>query len=280
MSAETASGPSLDDGKNFSRDPDPAENRQNRLNEFESDRYDCREVYSNFFLEAEDGDRADYRCNSWDCYCCGHKMRMNFIEEVDRITEERPEMRRLLTLTLDPDTAPRGQAEKHQYLTDRFNAFRTELRDRYPDLSYIWVREEGESGHPHLHLIVDRFMPQAELSKIASRVGMGHIVDIRRVDARNAGRYIASYLSKGAMSELPKGSNRYGSSADLDLAVRGPAEDSDDDRSWSLKMHDHEIEIESDQDAPLTRGVTNSDFWLQQEHGGPLGRPPPDMRPS
>jgi hypothetical protein len=280
MSAETAAAPSLDDGKKNSRDPDPAENRQNRLNQYENDRYDCREVYSNFFLEAEDGDRADYRCNSWDCYCCGHRMQFNLAEELDRLVQERPELRRLMTLTLDPDKAPRRQEDQHQYLTERFNAFRTELKDRYENLSYVWIREEGESNNPHLHLLVDRYLPQSELSTIANRVGLGHVVDIRRVNARNAAKYVTKYLTKGAMSELPKGSNRYGSSADISLAVRGPAEDSDDDRSWSLKMHDHEIEIESDQDAPLTRGVTNSDFWLQQEHGGPLGRPPPDMRPS
>lgn len=280
MSAETAAPPSLDDGKKNSRDPGSAENRQNRLTEFENDRYDCRDVYSNFFLEAEDGAHADYRCNSWDCYCCGHRMQFNLAEELDRLVQERPELRRLMTLTLDPEKAPRRQEDQHQYLTERFNAFRTELKDRYENLSYVWIREEGESNNPHLHLLVDRYLPQSELSTIASRVGLGHVVDIRRVNARNAAKYVTKYLTKGAMSELPKGSNRYGSSADISLAVRGPSEDSDDDRSWTLKMHDHEIEIESDQDPPLTRGVTNSDFWLQQKNGGPLGRPPPDMRPS
>jgi hypothetical protein len=282
MSVETGGGPSLVDGKKNSRDPSPPENRQSHLSEHEDSRYDCRNVYSNFFLEADDGEEAEYRCDSWDCYCCGHRMQMNIAEELDRLVQERPELRRLLTLTLDPATAPRDQGEQHRYLTERFNALRTEIKDRYPDLSYVWIREEGESDNPHLHLLVDRYMPQAELSKLSARVGLGHVVDIRRVNARNAAKYVTKYLTKGAMSELPKGSNRYGSSADIDLAVRGPSDDDrdDDDREWRLLMRDHEITPETDADGPLRRGVTNTDFWLQQEHGGPLGRPPPrDGRP-
>ena len=47
-----------------------------------------------------------FRCNQWDCYCCGHRMRMNLIEEIERVIDERPETRRFLTLTLDSAKAP------------------------------------------------------------------------------------------------------------------------------------------------------------------------------
>jgi hypothetical protein len=224
-------------------------------------------------LEAEDGEIAPFRCNSWDCYCCAHRMRCNLIEELDRLVEERPELRRLLTLTLDPSTAPADQAEQHRYLTERFNALRTELRDRWPGLSYIWIREEGESGNPHLHLLVDRYMKQSELSRLASRVGLGHIVDIRRVDARNAARYLTKYLTKGALHDLPDGARRYGSSADIELSVRGPSGESE--RDWKLMMDDHEVEPVSGE-GPLRRGVTKADFYRQRVRGHPPGLPPPD----
>ena len=193
---------------------------------------------------------------------------MNFIEELERLVEERPELRRFLTLTLDPDKAPGDTEEQHQYLTERFNALRTELNDRYDDLSYIWVREEGESDNPHLHLVVDRYLPQDELSMLSERVGLGKIVNIKRVNARNMAKYITKYLTKGSMADLPKGSRRYGSSADIDLKVRGGGGDS---REWDLMMDDYMI-TDSDGE-PLRRGVTRPDLVQQKEWGGPV---PPD----
>jgi hypothetical protein len=277
----TAATPSLDEGKNNSRDSSPPETEQSTLGDHldladrddDPERYDCRNIYKNMELEAEDGEIAPFRCNSWDCYCCAHRMRCNLVEELDRLIEERPELRRLLTLTLNPENAPDQKAEKHRYLTERFNALRTELRDRWPNLSYVWIREEGESGNPHLHLLVDRYMDQAELSRLASRVGLGEIVDIRRVNARNAARYLTKYLTKGALHDLPEGARRYGSSADIDLNVRGSSEDSE--RDWRLMMDDYEITTVED-DEPLRREVTSTDLYRQRVEGGPPGLDPPD----
>ena len=272
---------SLVDGKNKSREPESPETAQSSLADFgetaetgdDSDRYDCRQTYRNFELESEDGETAGFRCNSWDCYCCAHRMRCNLVEELDRLIEERPELRRLLTLTLDEDLAPDDQDEQHRYLTERFNALRTELNDRYDGLSYVWIREEGESDNPHLHLLVDRYMDQHTLSDIASRVGLGEVVDIRRVNARNAARYLTKYLTKGALHDLPKGARRYGSSEDIDLAVRGPSGEPDGD--WRLLMDDYQ-NTKEDGEGPLRRAVERPDFLLQREHGGPVGLDPPD----
>ena len=193
---------------------------------------------------------------------------MNLIEELERLVEERPELRRFLTLTLDPDRAPAGQEEQHKYLTERFNALRTELNDRYDDLSYVWVREEGESDNPHLHLVVDRYLPQNELSALSRRVGLGEVVDIRRISARNMAKYLTKYLTKGSMASLPKGIRRYGSSQDISLAVRGGGGDS---RDWRLMMDDYYITDREGE--PLRREVTRSDLAQQREWGGPV---PPD----
>jgi len=203
-------------------------------------------------------------------------MRSNLIEELDRLVEERPEMRRLLTLTVSPDQGPDDTGEQHRHLTDRFNALRTELTDRYPGLSYVWIRHEGdENGRPHLHLLVDRFLPQSTVSELAHRVGLGRVVDIRRVNARNAAKYLTSYLGKGTLANLPKGLQRYGSSSDISLDVRGSS-GSEDGPDWTLMMDDYEVTPVSDSEGPLRRPVTSTDIYFQKVHGGPLGLPPPD----
>jgi len=274
--------PSLDDGKNKSREPETVECEQSELFEHfdasearanETERYDCRNVYRNMEFEASDGETAAYRCGSWDCYCCAHRMRMNLIEDLERLVCERPEMRRLLTLTVAPDSCS-CKERQHEYITERWNALRTELNDRYPGLSYVWIRHEGdENGRPHLHLLVDRYLPQSELSKLSVRVGLGEVVDIRRVSARNAAHYLTSYLGKGALASLPDGLRRYGSSSDIDLDVRGSSGDS---RDWSLMMDDYEILKKSSDSEPLRRGVTKADLYMQKVHGGPVGLPEAD----
>jgi len=264
--ANGAGRSSLDDGKNNSRAFDAGDGGR-------SGRFDCRTVYRNMEFEGEGGATAPYRCGQWACYCCAHRMRMNLIESLEQLVAERPEMRRLLTLTISPETAPRSKAEQHAYITERWNALRTEINDRYPDLSYVWIRHEGDQhGRPHLHLLVDRYLDQNTLSVMAERVGLGQVVDIRRVNARNAAHYLTSYLGKGALADLPEGLRRYGSSADVDLDVRGGG---GDDRDWRLMMDDYETAPREAESGPLRRGVTKMDIYLQKHHGGPLGLPPP-----
>ena len=245
--SEAVGGPSLDLGKNNSTSPETAENG----------RYDCTDHFSDLFYRDDEGNTAEYRCGSWDCYTCGYRMRCNLVEEIERITAERPEMSRLLTLTLDPSTAPRDQAEQHRYLTERWNALRTAINREYGDLSYIWVREEQDSGLPHIHIIVSRYLPQQWVSSRWAELGGGEIVDIRAVDrVEKIAHYVGKYLTKSALSGMPDGIRRYGSSQDLSLAVRSSSGDSE--TTWELLIDDREITNPAGE--PLTRGVVRADF--------------------
>lgn len=197
------------------------------------ERPDCREDLAHLRYEnVETGETGPYRCGQWECKCCGYRMKMNLTEEIDRIIEERPDLGRMLTLTLDPSLFPDREAA-HREIGEAWNELRTALKQQYGDFSYIWVREEQENGYPHLHILVSRFLPQDEVARLWEQTGAGEIVDIRQVEARNAGHYIAKYLGKDAMARLPSGVHRYGSSADLDLDVRGGS-DGDEDSDWRL----------------------------------------------
>jgi hypothetical protein len=136
----------------------------------------------------------------------------------------------------------------------------------------VWVREEQENGLPHLHIIVSRFLPQQKVSAAWSDLGGGEIVDIRQIDrVEKTAHYLGKYLTKEALSGFPDGIRRYGSSADLDLAVRGD-DDGDDDRDWELVIEDRTVTAVGSDDY-LIRGVAPSDFVLQRRWGGP--EPPP-----
>ncbi len=251
----------------------------------DSGRYDCREVYSNFRFEEEaepeaEPATAEYRCGQWDCVCCGYRMRMNLVEEIESLVQRRPAMRRFLTLTLDPKKVPRevqgDDDAMTSYLMETWRKFRVYIQREYGDFSFVWVKEQGEGGgHWHLHVLVSRYLDQSWISDAWSSVGGGRVVDIRRVDrCEKVGHYLGKYLTENALSDFPDGVQRYGTSEDIELDVRGT--ESDSERSeWSLIMEDYEIR--RDDGEPLTRGVTNADFIRQREHGGPVGKgPPPD----
>jgi hypothetical protein len=200
------------------------------------ERPDCREDLTHLrYRNTETGETAPYRCQQWECACCGHRMKMNLLESIDRAVEERPELSRLLTLTTDPSRVP-GREAAHRQIGEAWNRLRSYIQASYGDFSYIWVREDTDAGYPHLHVLVSRFLPQSDVSAAWSRTGMGEVVDIRRVEARKPGRYVAKYLAKDAMAHLPSGAHRYGSSADIELQVRGGG--GDDDTPWILEAED------------------------------------------
>jgi hypothetical protein len=165
-------------------------------------------------------------------------MRMTLLESVDDLLQSRPEMSRLLTLTVDASRWDREDA--HDYIGAAWNRLKANLRASIGSFSYLWVREETDRGQPHLHVLVSRYLPQDRVSDAWARTGMGSIVDIRRVEPRKAGHYLAKYLAKDAMQDMPDGVHRYGSSADIDLEVRGSGGSSDDE--WIVQAKDDAID--------------------------------------
>jgi hypothetical protein len=280
--ADSGGGTSLVLGKNNCNKQESAATGETAEAD-DSGRYDCRRVYSNFRFEAdvqrddeEEPPTAGYRCGQWDCYCCGYRMRMNLVEEIENLVEERPEMRRFLTLTLDPEKVPpevQGNDERlTEYLMETWRKFRVYIQREYGDFSFVWVKEQGEEneGHWHLHVLVSRYMEQAWISEAWSAVGGGEVVDIRRVSrCEKVAHYLGKYLTKNALSEFPDGVQRYGTSEDIELDVRG---DEGGERSFSLLMEDYTLT--SPEGQPLTRGVVDADFVQQRQWGGPI--PPPD----
>lgn len=219
------------------------ESRQSKVGEFDGydtteweDRPDCREDLRHLkYYNQETEELAQFRCGSWKCRACGHRMKMNLLEEIDRVTAQRPELSRLLTLTVDPDNYVNPKFA-HEQIGDAWNRLRTALQQKYGSFSYIWVREEQKNGYPHLHILVSRFLPQGEVARLWKKTGAGRIVDIRQVEARKAGHYIAKYLAKQAMMNIPNGVHRYGSSSDISLDVR---DGSDNDTEWTLLAYDN-----------------------------------------
>src|SRR6266404_4998604 len=84
-----------------------------------------------------------------------------------------------------------------RYLREVFNKFRVYLFRKYhASIKYISVLEFHKSGLPHLHILLDRYIPQAWISESWSALGGGSIVHIKQVDVHRISHYLAKYLTK------------------------------------------------------------------------------------
>ena len=238
----------------------------NRNEESEDEKYDCREKYSAFFFENDDGDRGDFRCNSWNCYCCSMRMRYNLIEEVRRLGEEKG-LTRFLNLTLDPKKLPEG-VDTFDYIQERWNKLRIYLNREFGQTDFVWVSErQPKTGNAHLHVLISRYVPWKWIDRTWKKLGAGH-VKIEYADAHRVGNYMSKYLAKNVLMDLPKGANRYGySSGSIDFEVRKKSESKDE--SWTLKTHD-KVKF-AKKESWIVRKVRRYDFIE------PPSPPPPDQ---
>ena len=132
-------------------------------------------------------------CNSWSCPTCAKRKARN----IARITKRgfKNEEIRFATLTMR-DTKNITQAAKD--IKEAWNRLRLILTRRYGSIKYVWTIEgHKRSGMPHLHVLLNKYIPQRLLSRLAERSGFGKIADIRRVKSNDAFDYVTKYLGKG-----------------------------------------------------------------------------------
>jgi hypothetical protein len=153
-------------------------------------------------------------CKTWGCPFCGPRKAKRYKWAIRHVAEKH-QLNKLLTLTLDPQKI---EGEPVAYLRSVFNKFRTYLKRRYGvSPKYIAVLEFQKNGNPHLHLLIDRFIPQQWVSEAWSALGGGRIVDIRYVDLHRISRYLSKYLTKELLLSAPKGARRVTTSRSIHL---------------------------------------------------------------
>jgi hypothetical protein len=147
-------------------------------------------------------------CGSWSCCYCGPRKAKLARRRIREVAEQL-DLRYFLTLTLDPKKL-KNQRVAVPYMRLVFNKFREYLRRQYGESpKYVCVLEFTQKGVPHLHVLIDRYIPQKWISKTWARLGGGRIVFIKQVTVRNVARYLSKYLTKELLlSAVPKGTRR------------------------------------------------------------------------
>ena len=156
-------------------------------------------------------------CKSWSCRYCGPKKAARIRERIVAESEGAwPDS------IPDADTRSEhstGARSSVRYIRDVWRKFRVSLKRKLgKSVSFISVVELHKSGCPHLHALVDQYIPQAWISDAWSSLGGGRVVYIERVkDLRKIGWYLGKYLTKEMLLSPAGASRRYSSSRNIKL---------------------------------------------------------------
>lgn len=162
-------------------------------------------------VNREDPRKHHYlRCRTWGCPVCGPRRARRVKGHIIDVAKEH-RLNRLMTLTMR--VGSEGRRDPTEYLMSKWNAFRTRLRQRYPDMVYLWVREYTKRGYPHLHILVNKYVPFEWLKGAWSQLGAGTFVNIKYVDMHRVVSYLSKYLKKDILVlHHPRKSHRWGGS--------------------------------------------------------------------
>jgi hypothetical protein len=157
------------------------------------------------------------KCKAWDCPECGPRKAYQLRRAIQRWAVEN-NLTRFLTLTLDPKGLD-GVEDKVRYIRGVWSKFRVYVkRELGKSLSFIEVLELQQSGVPHLHVLLNKYIPQKWISSRWAALGGGRIVFIKRiVELDRVASYLTKYLTKEVILSVPKGVRRYTTSRDIKL---------------------------------------------------------------
>jgi len=97
---------------------------------------------------------------------------------------------RLCTLTF-PWT-PENPLEAFRQASRAWRRFQRKFEHAYPGTLWVRTLEVHQSGRPHFHMVVDRYIPQAHLERLWHEAG-GGIVDIRMAHDKTGRRKACGY---------------------------------------------------------------------------------------
>lgn len=163
-----------------------------------------------------------FRCKCWRCECCGPRKAARLRRAIVRVATAK-DLRRFLTLTLDPATCTPEDSIRH--IRQCWNKFRTALKREYgTSISFITILELQKSGYAHLHVLIDRYIPQPWISSAWQAMGGGKIVFIKQVDIQRVAPYLSKYLTKDLLlADFRRRQRRYTTSRDIKLLAVSPS---------------------------------------------------------
>lgn len=157
-------------------------------------------------LRVQDGGDLEIcalECKMFSCQRCGPKKQAWLKRQVERLVLEEG-LDRFVTLTLK--TTGLDQLQSFELIQQAWNRLTARIRRKYGGLEYVWIVETTERGYAHLHVLIDRYIPQRWLSGAWLAVtGTSKVVWITKVRGKQGARYVCKYVTKEAVARKIQG---------------------------------------------------------------------------
>jgi len=132
------------------------------------------------------------RCKSWFCPVCKHRNLKILRARISSMLDGNG----AVFLTLTTKDQLQDQIESMKLIQEHWDTMLKRMRRRFGKFKYFKIMEFHKNGQPHLHVLIDKFIPQSWISRNWNDVHGAYIVDIRYRDAGRAVSYATKYLSK------------------------------------------------------------------------------------
>jgi hypothetical protein len=131
----------------------------------------------------------------------------------------------MVTLTLDPGKLPedcQDTAGSIRYIRECWREMRVYLAriKGGRSVQFIASLELQENGRAHLHILVNVWIDKDVLEAAWVAVGGGHQVSIKYVDIHRVRGYLAKYITKEILSQIPAGVRRFSCSKGIVIWLR------------------------------------------------------------
>lgn len=132
-------------------------------------------------------------CGTWACPDCAKKKARSIALLVTGMFNNVRSRHLVLTF-------PHGKIsaeESFQRLGACWNRLLANLRKQFPKLKFFRAVEAQKSGHAHLHVIINAYIPHKRLSSMAEKAGFGEYTYIKEIQSDAQRSYTYKYLTKG-----------------------------------------------------------------------------------
>jgi len=131
-------------------------------------------------------------CGTWSCPVCSEKLRKVLYKKISKSCTKKDFHFLTLTLRLNE----KNLAENWKILAKSWDILLKRLRRKFGKVRYFRTVELTKKGMPHIHALIDCYLPQKELQDIWNEItGDSFIARFEKVRYSCAG-YVLKYLSK------------------------------------------------------------------------------------
>lgn len=138
-----------------------------------------------------------FRCKKWDCPKCRKYKAYLVRQKIDSNFSNKQCY--MLTLTYTRKLNPE---QTWKLLGPTWNRLRTFMTKKIGKFSYCRIVEPHSDGqYPHLHIIIDRYIPMSLALSHLQKQGFGWVCHSQRISSAGASAYVTKYLTKVKWSE-------------------------------------------------------------------------------